>query len=236
MKNTLNKCDDELNLSKIDGALAVFMLGHVFFSMVILKYIVFDLALLVKFQSYFNDKLFAIFLFYIPVSLFEIFPVFIILKYRKQSLRSIGFNKNKILKQISIGIMLYIPIYLLVLIFNWITGVKFKLDSMSIWHFLYLLIEVAFVEEVIFRGFIQVRLKALIKNKYVNLLVAAFAFGIFHIPFMLAKSNLTFVQIFILLIPKMILHIYFVGIYKAGNNSIISATIAHGVNDFIAQL
>ena len=236
MKNILNKCDYELNVSKIDGFLAVFMIGYVFFSTSICRYIVFDLALWDKFASYFNNRLFARFLFHIPLSLFQIFPIFIILKYRKQSLKSIGFNKVQILKQISIGIILYIPLYLLSLILNWVPGINFNLDSMSIWSFLYMLIEIALVEEIIFRGFLQQRLKGLIKNKYVNLLIVAFIFGSIHIPFILAQSNLTFVQVFISIIPKMIMHIYFVGIYKAGNNSVLSATIAHGVNNFIATL
>ena len=113
MKNILNKCDYELNVSKIDGFLAVFMIGYVFFSTAIGRYIVFDLALWDKFASYFNNRLFARFLFHIPLSLFQIFPIFIILKYRKQSLKSIGFNKVQILKQISIGIILYIQLNLL---------------------------------------------------------------------------------------------------------------------------
>lgn len=236
MKNILNKCDNELNVSKVDGVLAIFMIGYVFFSTAIDRYIVFDLVLWDKFASYFNNRLFARFLFHIPLSLFQIFPIFIILKYRKQSLKSIGFNKVKILKQISIGIILYIPLYLLLLILNWVQGINFNLDSMSIWNFLYMLIEIALVEEIIFRGFLQQRLKGLIKNKYVNLLVIAFVFGSIHIPFILAQSNLTFFQVFISVIPKMIMHIYFVGIYKAGNNSVLSATIAHGVNNFIATL
>ena len=202
MKNILNKCDYELNVSKIDGFLAVFMIGYVFFSTAIGRYIVFDLALWDKFASYFNNRLVARFLFHIPLSLFQIFPIFIILKYRKQSLKSIGFNKVQILKQISIGIILYIPLYLLSLILNWVPGINFNLDSMSIWSFLYMLIEIALVEEIIFRGFLQQRLKGLIKNKYVNLLIVAFIFGSIHIPFILAQSNLTFVQVFISIIPK----------------------------------
>ena len=236
MKNILNKCDYELSVSKVDGFLAVFMIGYVFFSTAIGRYIVFDLALWDKFASYFNNRLFARFLFHIPLSLFQIFPIFIILKYRKQSLKSIGFNKTQILKQIIIGIILYIPLYLLSLILNLVPSINLKLDSMSIWSFLYMLIEIALVEEIIFRGFLQQRLKGLIKNKYINLLIVAFIFGSMHIPFILAQSNLTFVQVFILVVPKMIMHIYFVGIYKAGNNSILSATIAHGVNNFIATL
>ena len=52
MKNILNKCDNELRVSKVDGFLAVFMIGYVFFSTAIGRYIVFDLALWDKFASY----------------------------------------------------------------------------------------------------------------------------------------------------------------------------------------
>lgn len=236
MKNILNKCDNELNISKIDGFLAIFMISYVFFYTAICRYIVFDLELWDKFAGYFDNRLFARFLFQIPLSLFQVLPIFIMLKYRKQNLKSIGFDKIKILKQIIIGIILYIPLCLLLLISNWKLGININLDSMSIWSFLYMMIDIALVEEIIFRGFIQQRLKGLIKNKYVNLLVVAFVFGSIHIPFILAQSNLTFVQVFVSVIPKMVMHIYFVGIYKAGNNSVISSTITHGINNFIATL
>lgn len=47
------------------------------------------------------------------------------------------------------------PLYLLVLILNWKSGININLDSISIWSFLYMLIDIALVEEIIFRGFIQ---------------------------------------------------------------------------------
>lgn len=139
----------------------------------------------------------------------------------------------KILKQIIIGIVLYIPLYLLILISNWGLGISINLNLMSIWNFLYYLINIGLVEEIVFRGFIQQRLKGVIKNKYVNILVVAFIFGIGHISFRLAQSNLTFIQVFISVIPAMCLHIYFVCIYKAGHNSILSPTITHALADFI---
>lgn len=109
MVNMTNKYNNELKVSKIDGILAIFMICYVFFSTAIGRYIVFDLGLWDKFASYFDNRLFAKFL-------FQIFPVFIILKYRKQNLKSIGFDKTKILKQIIIGVILYIPLYLILLI------------------------------------------------------------------------------------------------------------------------
>lgn len=236
MENIINKCDNEFKFNKIDGFLAIFMIGYVFLSLLICKYIIFDLELGSKFIGYFHNRFFGKFLFYIPINLFQVFPIFIILKFRKQTLKSIGFNKVKILKQIIMGVILYIPIYLILLLSNLKFNIKINSQSLSIWNFLYMLINIALIEEIIFRGFIQQRLKGLIKNKYINLLVVSFAFGSIHIPFILAQSNLTFMQAFISVIPKMAIHVYFVGIYKAGGNSVLSSTITHGINNFIANL
>ncbi|WP_294169371.1 CPBP family intramembrane glutamic endopeptidase [uncultured Clostridium sp.] len=92
------------------------------------------------------------------------------------------------------------------------------------------------LEEIIFRGFIQQRLKGLIKNRYINLIVVAIIFGSIYIPFILAQNNITFIESFVSTIPKMIIHIYFVAVYKAGNNSVISTSVLHGINNFILTL
>lgn len=115
MENIINKCDNELKFNKIDGFLAIFMIGYVFLSLLICKYIIFDLELWSKFIGYFHNRFFGKFLFYIPINLFQ-------------------------------------------------------------------------------------------------------------------------VQAFISVIPKMVIHVYFVGIYKAGGNSVLSSTITHGINNFIANL
>ena len=100
-----------------------------------------------------------------------------------------------------------------------------------------MLIEIAFVEEVIFRGYVQQRLRGLIKNRYLNLLIVSFMFGIIHLPFTLIQfDNITFLQVFLSTMPRMIMHIYFVGVFKAGDNSILSSTIVHGINNFINTL
>lgn len=104
------------------------------------------------------------------------------------------------------------------------------------WNFLYMLIEIAFVEEIIFRGYVQQRLRGIIKNKYINLFIVAFIFGIMHIPITLIQGNLSIMEVSLSIIPKMIMHIYFVGVYKMGNNSILSSTIVHSLNNFIMTL
>lgn len=226
---------NELKYEKVDGILAIFTAIYTGMCIMLFWYIIFKLKWFDKFSNNFENKMFAKFIFYIPINIIQLLPIFIILKYRNQSLNSLGINKNKILKKIIIGIVLYVPIFLL----NWkvlkILNLKvLTLESISIWNFLNILIEIAFVEEVIFRGYIQQRLRGLIKNRYVNLFIAAFLFGIIHVPFTLIQlNNVTFNHILASTIPRMIMHIYFVGVFKAGGNSILSSTITHTLSNFI---
>ena len=219
---------NEVKYEKLDGILAIFMTIYISIIIIIFLYIISKLGCLDKFASNFENKLFAKFIFYIPLALVELLPIFIILKCRNQSLKSVGINKNKIFRQIIIGISLYLPLFLLNKYVN-IANMK----SMSIWNFLYMFIEIAFVEEIIFRGYVQQRLRGIIKNKYINLFIGAFIFGIMHIPIMLIQGNISIIEVSLITIPKMIMHIYFVGVYKMGNNSILSSTIVHSLNNLL---
>lgn len=227
------KNSNELKYEKLDGILAIFITIYISIITIIFWYIIFKLGWFDKFASNFENKIFAKFIFYIPLNIIELLPIFIILKYRNQSLNSVGINKNKILKQVILGITLYLPLFLL----NWKSIKILNIESISIWGFIYMLIEIAFVEEIIFRGYVQQRLRGLINNRYFNLLIAAFMFGIIHIPFTLIQfDNITFNDIVLSTMPRMIMHIYFVGVFKAGDNSILSSTITHAINNYINTL
>lgn len=223
---------NDVEYEKLDGILAIFMTIYISIITVIFVYIISKLGWNDKFISNFENRLFGKFIFYIPVALVELLPVFIILKFRNQSLESVGINKNKIFKQIIIGISLYLPLFLL----NWKYFNVANMKSMSIWSFLCMLIEIAFVEEIIFRGYIQQRLRGIIKNKYINLFIVSFIFGIMHIPITIIQGNFSIIELCLLIIPKMIMHIYFVVVYKLGNNSVLSSTIVHSLNNFIMTL
>ena len=41
----------------------------------------------------------------------------------------------------------------------------------------------AFTEEVLFRGFLQTRLEALFRSRWIAVVVAAFLFGVYHLPY-----------------------------------------------------
>lgn len=223
---------NDIEYEKLDGILAIFMTIYISIITVIFVYIISKLGWNDKFVSNFENKLFGKFIFYIPLAVVELLPVFIILKFRNQSLESVGINKNKIFKQIIIGISMYLPLFLL----NWKYFNVANIKSMSIWSFLYMLIEIAFVEEVIFRGYIQQRLRGIIKNKYINLLIVSFIFGIMHIPITIIQGNISITVACLSIIPKMAIHIYLVVVYKVGNNSVLSTTILHSLNNLLIGL
>ena len=220
---------NDVEYEKLDGILAIFMTIYISIITFIFVYIISKLGWHDKFISNFENRLFGKFIFYIPVALVELLPVFIILKFRNQSLESVGINKNKIFKQIIIGIILYLPLFLL----NWKSVNVANMKLISIWSFLYMLIEIAFVEEVIFRGYIQLRLRGIIKNKYINLLIVSFIFGIMHIPITLIQGNIRITVVCLSIIFRMTMHIYFVVVYKVGNNSVLSSTIVHLLNNLL---
>lgn len=223
---------NDIEYEKLDGILAIFMTIYISIITVIFVYIISKLGWNDKFVSNFENKLFGKFIFYIPLAVVELLPIFIILKFRNQSLESVGINKNKIFKQIIIGISMYLPLFLL----NWKYFNVANIKSMSIWSFLYMLIEIAFVEEVIFRGYIQQRLRGIIKNKYINLLIVSFIFGIMHIPITIIQGNISITVACLSIIPKMAIHIYLVVVYKVGNNSVLSTTILHSLNNLLIGL
>lgn len=63
-----------------------------------------------------------------------------------------------------------------------------------------------------------------------------FIFGAMHIPVILIKGNLSIIEVSFSIIPEMIMHIYFVGVYKIANNSVLSSTIVNSINNFIMTL
>jgi hypothetical protein len=109
----------------------------------------------------------------------------------------------------------------------------------ALWTFLYFLICIAFVDELTFRGFIQTRIRGIIKNKWLSIIIVGLMFAIMHIPFQMLKAKLPLIPFIQMdlghLISTSILHIYFVYIYTRHNN-IIAPTIAHALVGFVPYI
>lgn len=179
----------------------------------------------------------ALFVNYILFALLTAGPVFIILKCRKQSLKSIGLKKEKILKCILLGILFSIPPTL----YNFFSMKFGHLISLpaALWAFAYCFFEIALAEDIVFRGFIQTRIQGLIRSKWLSIFVVAAMSMLVHIPFYAVKYNTTFVNYFsshiVSLLLVFVMHIYFVYLYTRDNN-ILAPVVAHAIVDFIPEL
>lgn len=242
MKSSICKVafDDSIKkYSRVDGILAIVYILYFLSLTLLFAHIIFytDCVRQLLTLSGIPSKAIFKFVLFIPVVLIAVGPIFIILKCRKQSLRSIGLKKEKILKSIFLGVLFSIPPTL------WnIFSMKFDhcLNfSDALWTFIHYLLEIAFVEEIIFRGFIQTRIQGLIRSKWLSIILVGVMFSLLHIPFILNRYNVSLVSYVTMnsrgLIIICLMHIYFVYLYTRDNN-ILAPVVAHAIVDFIPEL
>lgn len=185
------------------------------------------------------NKQFYRFISYIPIAILQLAPVFIFIKVRKQKFKSIGFKADKNLKSALLGIIFSLPFILPSLIIGISKHISILNSPDLFWLFLYYLIEIALVEEISFRGFIQTRMHGLIKTKWISVIAVGIMFSLMHIPFQMIKAGMpltTFiVNDSVHLLTTCVIHIYLVYLYTRDNN-IVSTTIAHTLIDFIPSM
>lgn len=175
------------------------------------------------------------FIFFIPITVISTLPAILIAYFRRQKISSLGIRRTNIIKSIFFGIIFSLP----ALIPNVRKGIINNYDLRNVeflvWDFLYYLICIGLVEEVIIRGFIQIRIRGIIKNKWLSIFVVGFMFSIWHIPFQMKQANLPLIEFILSNIPNLIMlsiiHVYFVYIYTRDNN-IIAPIITHAIWNF----
>lgn len=185
-----------------------------------------------------NEQLYK-FIFYFPLAIIQVAPIFIYIKIKNHSVRSLGLKTNRNIKSIILGILFSIPFTLPTIFYAIMHQAHFISMQVMIWLFLYLFIEIAFVEELSFRGFLQTRIQGLIKKKWLSIIIVGIMFGLMHIPFQMFRSNMPLTQFIVTdsvhLITTCVIHIYLVYLYTRDNN-IISSTVAHTLIDFIPSI
>lgn len=234
------KFDDSVKgYGKVDGILAVAYFFYAMAFTVLFGLLSFHTDLIQRLFSWSKIPSEAIFKFvlYIPVALIEAGPVFIILKCRKQSISSIGIRRDKVIKSVLLGVLFSVPPTLL-------NRPSMEFDHLlnlsdALLTFIYYFLEIAFVEEIIFRGFIQTRIQGLIRSKWISIFIVGVMFSLMHIPFHMLEYNTTFVNCFLLhfgsLLVLFLTHIYFVYLYTRDNN-ILASVVAHTLWNFILDL
>jgi uncharacterized protein len=184
-------------------------------------------------RSPLNKVLFGLF-----VGIIELTPLMFILKYRKQSSRSIGLHKEKLMLSLIVGTIFVIPVLII-----------FKIDvsllhSMSmqdfVIRFFYYFFCIALVEEIIFRGYLQSRIQGVIVSKWLSVIVVGLLFYASHIPveyFYSGQEFLPFMKHHLSIrLPNLCLsHLYLLFIYRRTGN-IFASTMTHAILDVIYSI
>lgn len=224
------------SLKKKDGIISLIYFAYYMIYLLAFGLIVFNTSIYSDIGKLFSNNTLTRFIFYLPFTVISILPILIILKLRKQKLVSIGLTSCNTYKSVLIGIIGAIPFSLLNISGPIQAGRNINTNLFElIFTFLYFLICIAFVEELVFRGFIQTRILKLIKVKWISIIVVGLLFSISHIPFQMMRMNMNLIEFLIYdlrhLITTCIIHIYLVYLYTRYNN-LTAVIITHTLMDF----
>ncbi|MFL0268053.1 CPBP family intramembrane glutamic endopeptidase [Candidatus Clostridium radicumherbarum] len=155
--------------------------------------------------------------------------------FYKQPIKTIGFGKKNLSKSLILGLVLSAVLLIINLILGISGGYRFNTASKLILNFGYYFFVIALVEEIIFRGFIQTRIYGIIEKPFIAVIVTAFMFMAFHIPFQMGASHMKFLAYvsnnYITLLFTFLWHIVFNFLYTK-YNSIAAPTVFHAVMDW----
>jgi len=152
---------------------------------------------------------------------------------------SIGFSSKNALPSLVVGLMCaIIPLILLngflpAVIYGW----KLEPIGYLLYQFFYSLVAVAFVEEVLFRGYIQTRLYGIIKGNITSILMGALLFMLMHIPFQFAYSGMGILgQMFFLNLAFTFMFHIVLNLIYIKYNVIYGAILLHTLNNWIYDI
>lgn len=157
---------------------------------IILQLIISIIYLLIIKKYFINVSQKESFFLQLIIYLLQLFPVFTIILFRKENISSLGITKNNLFKSIIIGIIIGITYFILVNSVFKVNKVMDIISADSFNSFISFFI-VGFVEEVIFRGYLQTRLIYWL-GTIKGYLLTSVIFSFFHIPNRLILGNLNF--------------------------------------------
>ncbi|MDR1687583.1 MAG: CPBP family intramembrane metalloprotease [Clostridiales bacterium] len=167
--------------------------------------------------------------------------VLVIIRIRKQKFSTVGFTLSHFKRSLIIGAVAGLILSICANIIPTILsgGQWMGFDSIP-WNFFYMLVIIAFIEELVFRGYIQTRLYGAIKSDAAAVIVGSVLFMGMHIPFQLFNRNDgNLIDFFAAnsfwLLTTLVMHLLFNFLYRK-YNSLISPTICHFLVNFGSTL
>ncbi|MCL2050634.1 MAG: CPBP family intramembrane metalloprotease [Lachnospiraceae bacterium] len=113
-------------------------------------------------------------------------PVIFFMRRDKETVKEIGFLKDKILLQILMGVIVAVGSLVIFIVLPALFGINMSyvgnLDIFAIlYQFIYMMLAVALIEEIICRGYLFKKLLAINGSKWFAILVSSALFGLLHI-------------------------------------------------------
>lgn len=161
--------------------------------------------------------------------LIAVIPI-IVMFISKDKLADCGFSKSKIATQVLVGVFVGIAMSLILTLVPHLFGFGAYVDSgkryryawQFVYEFLYCIIAIGFVEELVFRGFIYDKIKKISQKEVIAIIGSSVLFGVFH----LFSGNL------IQMVMTACLGAFWCFCrLKIKNCSTLSLVIAHGIYD-----
>jgi membrane protease YdiL (CAAX protease family) len=170
-------------------------------------------------------------------ALITLVSVLLICLFRKQKITSVGFSNTYRKQSLKLGLILIIGITAIFFVITSVMGVTLISDPYKIiMRFFYYLFGIAFVEELVFRGYIGTRLYGCFKNKFIAISMTGLLFTFMHLPFQMLMADMTMIAYITSnwanLIFIFLLHYVFQALY-AKYNSIVAPTLFHFIWDYV---
>jgi len=223
--------DEHQNYTKFDFILSI---GYFMYLIIITSFFGWLLASSDAIQEFFMRSQLNKILVVLLVSIIELVPLMVILKWRKQSYRSIGFHQEKFILSVVVGVIFVIP-ELIIFKVDLFLFKSLNIQTLII-KFFYYFFCIALVEELIFRGYLQSRIQGWITSKWLSVIVVGLFFSAMHIPIRFIDSGqefLPFIQAELShLLYTFISHFYFLFVYRLTNN-IFAPTMTHAILNVI---
>lgn len=165
--------------------------------------------------------------------------VFLFCRLRGQRLSSVGFGGAKAVPSLITGLILAAFAAVLFGVLGALRGASVRGGLGAVLRLFYYLFEIAFVEELLFRGYIGPRLYGFFKHKFIGIAVTGLLFSLMHIPFQMLMANLSLVEYvsatWVNLIVIFFMHLVFQFLY-AKFNSLLAPTLFHAAWDYVQWL
>ena len=159
--------------------------------------------------------------------------VLLFLVIKKQGFETVGLKKGNIKLSLIMGIVLAVILFFCNCLSNIIFEGQVFIPFKTILIYIIYFFTVSLCEEVIFRGYILTRLYGMVRNVFIDILLAGVFFVLMHFPFRMIAYNMSFFEL-AANVPYMIdlfVTSVVLSFIRVKSDSLYGAIIPHWISD-----